>query len=329
MTGLKKNFGLVAFAACRRGGVSGASAVTANCGHSSKLRTLARLSKELGVAALLMLACHASAATIRYDDFSNLTGLTLGGDAAQSGTALRLTNADAEVGAGVFFYSTPVNLGSTPAFSTYFQFRLSNNLWGGDEDGPGADGFTFIVQRDLNTEAVGGGGMGYQSFPNSAAVEFDTFENGPPDDPDGNHVGIDTQGSMASIATASEAIRFNEGQIWHAWVDYNGVTQQMEVRWSLSSVRPTDAGLSATVDLASILGSPTAYVGFGGGVGAYTSDQDILSWEFRDQFDPIEAQTPEPCTFALMGAGLAALAYSKRSRTTRPCTSVRRKSRPA
>jgi hypothetical protein len=51
--------------------------------------------------------------------------------------------------------------------------------------------------------------MGYAGIPTSVAAEFDTFNNGSPTDSDGNHVGIDLNGSVVSVARASIPTRMN------------------------------------------------------------------------------------------------------------------------
>ncbi|NNJ64990.1 MAG: hypothetical protein HKP16_05455, partial [Xanthomonadales bacterium] len=79
-----------------------------------------------------------------YDDFSDVAGLTLNGDAAQAGTVLRLTPAALWQG-GSAFTTDPLTLGPGGSFSTHFAFQISNPGSVPDPDGPGADGVTFIL----------------------------------------------------------------------------------------------------------------------------------------------------------------------------------------
>jgi hypothetical protein len=107
--------------------------------------------------------------------------------------------------------------------------------------------------------------------------------------------------------------RFNEGQIWHAWVDYNGNTDLLELRLAETSSRPATALLSEMVDLPSILGSTDVFAGFTSGTGSAVGNHDILSWEFRDDFSPI----PEPAATAVLLGGtslMAAVFLRRRSR---------------
>ena len=254
----------------------------------------------------------ASATTILFNDFSNVSTLQLNGNAAQAGTALRLTPATLGQ-SGTAFYSSAISLASNVSFSSAFSFRISNSGGIGDGDGVGADGITFIVQTNSSTAGGAGGGIGYHGVPNSVAIEYDTFDNGPSlNDPDGNHVGIDLGGNIASTASASVATRMNDGNIWYSWVDYNGVTMLLEVRLSQTSIRPSTAILSQTVNLATELQTTNAFVGFGSGTGSGVGDHDILSWEFRDTFAPINGSVPEPYTLALFALGLLGLPWLRR-----------------
>ncbi len=163
-----------------------------------------------------------------------------------------------------------------------------------DGDGVGADGLVFVVQTNSNDVGSLGGGIGYFGIDQSVGIEFDTYDNGPGlGDPDGNHVAINTSGSLAGpLDVEPVATRMNEGDIWYAWVDYNGVTKDLEVRLGDSTTRPASPFVEANVDLPLILGNTTAFVGFTSGTGGAYGDHDILSWQFRDNFEPIV--TPPP-----------------------------------
>lgn len=265
-------------------------------------------------AALLtfLLSCFASGAealVISYTDFSSVAGLTLNGNAAQVGNVLRVTPAiDSQSGSA--FSTSTVSLASNASFSTFFQFRFTNPDTGFCDSATtcGADGLVFVVQTVGNNVGGAGGGIGYLGIPNSVGIEFDSWNNGGVDNNSSNHIGIDLNGSIASVVlTEITEADLNNGDTWNAWVDYNGSTQLLEARLSLSSTRPATAILSHTVDLSAVLGTTNAFVGFTSGTGASHANHDVLSWKLDNTFAPIGV--PEPTTFSLLGLGMAGVAF--------------------
>lgn len=269
---------------------------------------------------LLTASTSLFATTISYTNFSDQSALTLNGSAASinpvpGSDALRLTNSLGQSGSA--FLTDSIALadggGFQASFSTYFQFQITNPQGISDQDGQGADGLTFVVQTVANNVGGAGGGIGYQGINNSVVIEFDTWNNGAVDDNDGNHVGIALNGNIDSVVQQTVATRMNNGAIWSAWVDYNGLTDLLEVRLSQNGSRPDDVLVSLNVDLVSILGVPDAFIGFTSGTGAAGGYHDILSWEFTNTFSPIN-NVPEPAAIALLGFGLIGLTFMKRSR---------------
>ncbi len=227
-----------------------------------------------------------------FTDFSDKSSLTMNGNTPANNPAgqtfLRLTSGLGQAGSA--FISTAVTLTTDASFSTNFAFRILNNAGAIDNtDGQvGADGITFVVQTVANTAGGAGGGIGYAGLADSVAIEFDTWDNGPSDDDDGNHVGIDLDGSTDSLGAVTPITPFmNNGATWYAWVDYNGATDALEVRLSQVNVRPVGVTTSATVDLPTVLGSTSAFVGFTSGTGAAGGDHDILAWTFINAFNPV------------------------------------------
>jgi hypothetical protein len=125
--------------------------------------------------------------------------------------------------------------------------------------------------------------MGYgPNFPNSFAIEFDTYQNTPVGDPAYTHVGIDFQGSVTSKIYAG--VNFADGNLWYAWVDYiGGNAQILQVRVTNSATRPTNPTLQYPVNIYSLMGnSPNLYVGFGGSSGAAYETTTINMWQFSE-----------------------------------------------
>jgi len=192
------------------------------------------------------------------------------------------------------FLRNAITLENEASFSSFFQFRISNSQGAGDADGRGADGIVFAIQTLSNTAGGLGGGIGFRGIPSSLGIEFYTYNNGvAAGDPNGNHIGIDLNGSVSSVATAPITPILNNGNVYSAWVDYNGITDNLEVRFADTTTRPITPLLSRTVDLISVLGQSSAFVGFTSGTGAGYNNHDILNFAFTNNFEPISV-TPIP-----------------------------------
>lgn len=264
---------------------------------------------------LLASAYSAQATTITFTDFSSPSGLQINGDASapvtddQNRQVLRLTPATYSQGGSAFSTNT-ISLDANASFSSAFRFRMTDPQVC-DGQGCGADGIAFVVQTVANNVGGVGGGLGYDGIFNSLGVEFDTWNNGLIDGNSSNHVGIDVNGSVDSVARIDVATDMNNGDVWSAWVDYNGTSDLLEVRLAQggNAARPGSALLSYTLNLPVILGTTNAYAGFTAATGAAYENHDILAWQFNSTYDPIGTigggnTVPEPSTLALMAIGL-------------------------
>jgi len=268
-------------------------------------------------------------------DFSDASSLNLNGTASiatntSGDSVLRLTESGNQgLGqAGTAFLNAPFVLGGNGTFSTVFDFQITEPAGLDDIDGPGADGITFVLQS-LTSDFGGapGGYLGYggtdPALANSIAIEFDTFFNeyieasqsvtyGDIRDPDGNHVGVDINGSVWSVATAAFPTRMNDGDVFRAWIDYSGLNQTLEVRLALSGARPTDPLLAYQIDLLSVLGTDEVFAGFTGAEAGGIGTHDILSWTLSPLLNPV----PAPATVWLLLPALGAFGYLSMRRRT-------------
>jgi hypothetical protein len=275
-----------------------------------------RIRKILPAALLLATTAPAHALTFVYNDFSNTSGLSINGDAAVAAVAgravLRVTPSQYNK-AGSVFGTDAITFGSTYGFSTRFTFNFNQQLGGG------ADGLVFVIQPLSNSAGGSGGGIGYKGIGNSLGVEYDTYNNGAVDAGSHNHIGVDLNGSIDSVARNTNLpFIMDSSRDLTSWIDYNDATNTLEVRLNDSNVRPLSAILSYQFDLATTVGGPSAFVGFTSGTGGGAANHDLVNWEFRNSFTPIgQSAVPEPAAWMMMiiGFGLmgASLRYRRRA----------------
>lgn len=203
--------------------------------------------------------------------------------------------------AGSAFLETPIAIDDDTSFWTQFSFQISNA--GGVES---ADGLAFLLQNDpAGPGAMGGSGgnIGYQGISPSLVIEFDTFLGSGIGDPSGNHIGINLNGNLTSIGTAEAGFpALDSGEVFHAWIDYDGKTDQLEIFLSNTENQPLTPILSlAGLELPSVLGDQ-AFAGFTSGTGGGFAEHDVLTWEFETG-----SKTPEPSSLlSLVVLALAA-----------------------
>jgi cysteine-rich repeat protein len=226
-----------------------------------------------------------------FPDFTDTTGLSINGDAAPlvntfGESVIRLIE-DTTFEAGSVFSTTPVQ---SATFSTSFAFRVTNP----DAAQDGADGLVFVVQNLSNNVGTSGGGIGYQGITPSIGVEFDTFRN-PGYDPNGNHVGILTNGFVdhRTIAPVTAPVNMESGDLVYAWIDLDGTTLSVYVAGTDSKPATALTSLDVSGELAAILGNGQAYVGFTAATGNAYEEIDLVSWTFAG----IDVTCDEDCTY--------------------------------
>ena len=205
------------------------------------------------------------------------TGLTLNGNgvvnAAINGTRLRLTDGG-DYEATSAFFNTPVDILS---FTTNFSFQLTDAT---------ADGIIFTIQGDGPT-ALGQNGAklgwafgkaGTSGIGNSVAVKFDIYNN---DGEGTDSTGMFTDGARPTIPAVdmtSSGLNLLSGDVMNVSMTYNGTT----LSWTITDATTGKTfTTSAAVDIPSIVGGNTAYVGFTASTeAAAAAIQDILTWTF-------------------------------------------------
>ena len=148
-----------------------------------------------------------------------------------------------------------------------FRFRIS--------PGNTADGFTFCIQGG-DPKAVGdpAGGLGYQDIPNSVAVKFDLYGN---DGEGPNSTGLFLNGAKptnpGAIDLTPSGVDLHGGRAYDATIDYKNK------KLTLNIVDAEEKGKKFThtfdVDVPAAVHGTTALVGFTGGTGGASANQDI------------------------------------------------------
>jgi hypothetical protein len=202
-------------------------------------------------------------------------GLQFNGHTKLNGTRLQLTDTSAANEQASAFWTTPVNVSS---FTNDFTFQLTS---------PSADGFTFTIQGVGATAlGPGGGGLGYGpsvqgatggGIARSVAVKFDLFDN---DGEGTNSTGLYTNGASPILpaTTLGGNVNLHSGDVFHVVMSYNGTTLTMTIT-DMSNTTQTFT-TSWPINIASTVGSSTAYVGFTGGTGGLNATQEILTWSY-------------------------------------------------
>ena len=223
---------------------------------------------------LLFFSCGLFAQTplpIFSPNFSSAGGWQINGNAAViSSSYLRLTpNAGNQAGSA--FWKQKVSLPDNFSFSTYFVSRMT--------PGSRADGMTFCIQQASNRAGSSGGGLGYQGIPGkSIAIEYDIYDNG--EVGGNNHIALDINGVLHSGSTnvVASPVNLADGTNKHNWIEYNGVTNVLQVRISNTNVRPVNPTLSVTINLAAnFIGVSDVFFGFTAATGGATAEHAVYT----------------------------------------------------
>lgn len=197
--------------------------------------------------------------------FTSMAGLTANGSAVLTGSVARLTDGGT-FEAGSLFSNTKVNV---TAFATTFDFQLTNAA---------ADGFAFVIQGvDPTALGTAGGGLGYQGIGTSAAIKFDLSDNAGEGN---NSTGLYLNGAAptgGAIDLSPSGIDLHSGHVFRASLSYFGGSLSVTL---LDLTSGASATQMYTVDLPTLVGGSTGYVGFTGATGGLTAVQEVLNWTY-------------------------------------------------
>ncbi|KAL6534307.1 hypothetical protein OROHE_013232 [Orobanche hederae] len=233
-----------------------------------------------------------------YNGFNDPdTNISLNGVAlVVSSGILQLTNETSRL-LGHAFYPSRIQFknsttSSVFSFSTSFAFSIHPEY-----PKLGGHGFAFTISPSkelqsaqpsqylglFNSTTVG-------NFSNHLfAVEFDTVQDFEFQDVNDNHVGIDSNALKSSISAPAayfgdDSVKYDlnlkRGKPIMAWIEYDSVTNFVNVTISPSSSKPQTPLLSYQMDLSLIL-EESMYVGFSASTGLLASSHYLLGWSFK------------------------------------------------
>ncbi len=207
--------------------------------------------------------------------FGSTTGLQLNGNAAATGGRLRLTPAVND-NRGSAFFTTAQPVGS---FVTTFRFEFTPG------SNPMADGICFVIQR-AGTTALGGGGggQGYSGIATSLAVKFDIYPNA------GSYTGMYSNGAAPDQpeTVISPGLNFHASNICRADLSYDGTSLSVTIT---DTVTAASVSQTYVVDIPTVIGGSTAFVGFTAATGGLNAIQEIVDWTYTPP-------PPAPATLA-------------------------------
>lgn len=158
---------------------------------------------------------------IYLKEFTDSTIFNFIGNAQLFNKRIRLTEAKNYQG-GAIWLKDKKNVANDFAIEIGFQIT--------DSDPAGADGIAFVIQN-TNESIIGqlGGGIGYSGISNALAIEFDTYFNGDRNDPNDNHIAVQSNGRgpisedhAYTLGIASSIPTMEDGQNHVLRIEYVG-----------------------------------------------------------------------------------------------------------
>jgi len=226
--------------------------------------------------------------------------IRLNGSAAWLGKRVMLTDTVQDA-ISAMWYTNRISIRN--GFETDFSFRIAFGSDHTQPDGgsPGADGIAFVIQASsVNALGAYGKGIGYNGIKKSLAVEFDTYANFENSDPNGNHVAVQTGGTLANQAdhrapfalgasTSIETIQ-NDGRPYYGRITY--ADNELKIYFNEYGNFTTPVLAIRDVDIASLIGlgeDSTVWMGFTSATGVAWARHEILTWSLQGC---VSAQVP-------------------------------------
>jgi len=203
-------------------------------------------------------AAGAPAASDRYE---------LVGSAIKTEGSIQLTHWDGSL-AGAIWGHHPMRLDRS------FIVQFSFSLHAAPQSLPQADGIALVIQTN-GRQALGqnGGGIGYLGLDGIASVVTSWFNN---------RVGFSLDGDPFSAPSGPADLGSAKRIFGEETVTYDATAHTLTMTGRLDvDGTEYDIADARDADLAALLGSTEAFIGFTGGTGSHVSDQRIRSWSFQ------------------------------------------------
>ena len=117
----------------------------------------------------------------------------------------------------------------------------------------------------------------------SVGIEFDPWDNsGDGWDPAGHqHVAVTTNGDIKNHLSWADPGFSLVGEPIRVWIEYDAAKTTLAVYVSRNADRPADPLVTGTINIATVIGAGSAYVGFTAGTGVIGEVEDVLSWHLE------------------------------------------------
>nr|GEV75501.1 L-type lectin-domain containing receptor kinase VIII.1-like [Tanacetum cinerariifolium] len=196
-------------------------------------------------------------------------------------------------GAGRVLYNKPIKFRLPESlFPASFKTRFSFRIVDLNVDSIGG-GLAFVISPEDIAVGDSGGFLGVPA--GAVAVEFDSLMDVAFKDINGNHVGLDLDSMVSSKVTDLDSVDIDlkSGDSVNSWIEFSGLTQQLNVSVSYSNTKPKLPLLSYSLNLSQYV-NDIMYVGFSGSTQGSTEVHSVEWWSFTSFFEEPGLNSPPP-----------------------------------